>query len=111
MSYAATFDALEFVEELQSTGVPEAQAKAHARALSKAFNTFQEEHLKELSTKGDLNLAIGDLKLEIEKVRREIAETKTEIIKWVVGLLLVQTGIIIGAVFAIVRFLITTPGP
>jgi len=34
------------------------------------------------------------LKKEIEIVRREIAEAKSGVIKWVIGLLLVQTGVI-----------------
>ncbi len=35
------------------------------------------------------------LKKEIEIVRKEIEEVKSGIIKWVTGLLLVQTGVIV----------------
>ena len=58
----------------------------------------------------DVHREIADVQREIAGVQanlqREIAESKTEIIKWVAGMLVVQSGILIGAIFAAVKFLL-----
>lgn len=46
------FDSLEFVETLTKAGVPEAQAKAEAKAINSAFKQLSES--KDLATKQDL---------------------------------------------------------
>lgn len=46
------FDILEFVETLTKAGVPEAQAKAEAKAINSAFKQLAES--KDLATKQDL---------------------------------------------------------
>ena len=66
--------------------------------------------MEQISTKGDLEVTKLALKKEIEQVRltiqkdieqvrltlqKEIAEAKSGIIKWVTGLLIVQTGVIV----------------
>ncbi|MBF0110015.1 MAG: DUF1640 domain-containing protein [Magnetococcales bacterium] len=87
-----TFDSLEFVEQLTASGVPEDQAKGHAKAIGRVLEQVEESRLKELSTKGDIELAKAEL-------RKEIETAKVETIKWVVA-----TGIIIlGGVAAINR--------
>jgi len=78
-----------------------------AKALSEVVDELERRivPMEQISTKGDLEvtkLALKKdieevrltLKKEIEIVRREIAEVKSGIIKWVIGLLLVQTGVI-----------------
>lgn len=47
-----TFDGLEFVDTLMKAGVPEAQAKAEAKAISQAFKQITDS--KDLATKQDL---------------------------------------------------------
>lgn len=69
----ATFDTLEFAEELRAAGIPDEHAKAQARALSRAMES------KDLVTKEHL-----DLRLEALKV---------ELIKWVVGMFGVQIAV------------------
>ncbi len=81
---AITFDTLTFTEKLTSADVPEKQAKALAMAMSEILQS------KELATKHD----ITQLRLEIA---RDIAETKVELLKWLIGLLVAQTGMIIAA--------------
>ncbi len=71
-----TFDTLKFVETLEEAGVPEAQAKAMARAFSAAHESA------ELATKNDLKLAISEL--------------RADLIKWVVGLALAQMALLVG---------------
>ena len=75
---AITFDTLKFAEKLIAAGVPDAQAKAEASALSEVL----EINLKELVTKEHLDY--------------KLAEIKADLIKWVVGLALAQTGLLVG---------------
>lgn len=46
-----------------------------------------------------------DLKEMESGLKRDMAEMKADIIEWVAGLLLVQSGIIVGGFFATVRIL------
>lgn len=73
-----TFDTLKFAEKLIAAGVPEAQAKAEASALSEVL----EINLKDLVTKEHLDY--------------KLAELKADLIKWVVGLALAQSGLLVG---------------
>ena len=75
---ALTFDTLKFAEKLIAAGVPEAQAKAEASALSEVL----EVNFNEVVTKEHLDY--------------KLAELKSELIKWVVGLALAQTGLLVG---------------
>jgi hypothetical protein len=79
---ATTFDTLAYAKRLRDAGVPEPQADAHAAALADALKS----NAGELATKADLE----NLRLDI---RREMAELKSDLLKWVIGLLLVQTGL------------------
>ena len=76
-----TFDTLQFAEKLIAAGVPEAPAKAKAAALSEVL----EINLKDVVTKDHLDY--------------KLAELKTELIKWVVGLALAQSGLLVGILF------------
>ncbi|HDI11271.1 MAG TPA: hypothetical protein ENF77_02975 [Candidatus Acetothermia bacterium] len=73
--------------------------------------------LRDVATKGDLELAKLALQKEIEQVRlslqkeieqvrlsleRRIEEVKASVVKWVVGLLVLQTGVIVSMI-ALVR--------
>lgn len=73
-----SFDTLKFSEKLIAAGVPDAQAKAQASALSEML----EANLKDTVTKEHLDYKLGDL--------------KGELIKWIVGLALAQSGLLIG---------------
>jgi hypothetical protein len=90
---AVTFDTLEYTEELKNAGVPEEQAKAQVRALSKALES------KELATK-------SDLKETEKKLELKIAETETRLIKWMVATGLGTAGIIIATFLAIIKIFI-----
>lgn len=88
-----TFDTLEFTEQLKEFGVPENQAKGHTKAMARVLEQVEESRFKEMATKRD----IKELEVKIAELAVKIAETKTETIKWMVGLLLAQTGLIITA--------------
>lgn len=77
-----TFDTLKFVERLKAAGVSDAQAKAEAEAFAEVLNTA------DVATKRDLK--------EMEStLRRDMAELKVDLLKWVVGLLLGQTALLL----------------
>ena len=78
-----TFDTLKFVETLKSSGLPEEQAKAMARAFSDANETA------DIATKSDLKQAVSDM-------RRETQEVKFDLLKWIVGLALAQMALLVG---------------
>jgi len=73
---------------LQKGGIPRGQADAIAHANASAFESMVET--RELATKGDLAAAKRDLELAL-------AETKHEILKWVIGMMIAQTTLIITA--------------
>jgi len=108
----AQFDAVDTIRELKSVGVPDDQAETWVKALLNAID-FKMAHSDEVATKRDLKeleLRITDIiagvQREVANVRREIADTKTEIIKWVAGMLVVQFGILLGSIIAVVKLLI-----
>jgi ribosomal protein L5 len=88
---AITFDSLEFVETLTKAGVPEAQAKAEAKAIGNAFKQITDS--KELATKQDISISEF-------KIRQEMAELKSELLR----AMLLQTFAITGLVIAVVKF-------
>lgn len=83
------FDTLKYAESLQAAGVPEAQAKAHARAAADAYDV----QLQRLATKDDTHLLASDLRGEMKQLRTELrsemAELRSEfrselkLIKWI----------------------------
>ncbi|MCX7086969.1 MAG: DUF1640 domain-containing protein [Methylococcales bacterium] len=120
---AILFDTLAFASELKHGGFTEQQAETQARAIAgiveKQLNTKHkiQEHesrvevqileLKrdireiESSLKHDMRAIESSLKHDIELLRaetkRDIADTKAELVRWVVGVGLLQTSLIIGA--------------
>jgi hypothetical protein len=123
-------DTHEVVKELKAVGFTDEQAEAMTRALRQS----QDSELSNLVTKADyqagLSVAKTDLRAEMAALRTEmrtdlaalraemqtdlaavraelrigLAETKSEILKWMVGMIGVQTIIILGAVAALTRF-------
>jgi len=51
---AITFDTLEYVNELKSANVPEAQAEAQAKAMRRVLDSALENQTSALATKADL---------------------------------------------------------
>jgi len=80
---AITFDTLKFAERLIAAGVPDAHAKAEATALSEVL----EINLKDIVTKDYLDY--------------KLAEIKADLIKWVVGLAVAQSGLLVGILLKI----------
>lgn len=62
------FDTLKYAESLQAAGVPEIQAKAHARAAADAYDV----QLQRLATKEDLRALGAELRGEMAELRSEM---------------------------------------
>ncbi|MGN7612627.1 DUF1640 domain-containing protein [Magnetococcales bacterium HHB-1] len=87
-------DTLSFAKKLKKSGFSEEQAEALTDVILESYQA----RLNELATKQDL----AECKSEI---KTELSETKLEMVKWVSGLLLAQTALIIAAFFAMRRFM------
>ncbi|MBF0436584.1 MAG: DUF1640 domain-containing protein [Magnetococcales bacterium] len=80
----ATFDTLEFVEELKASGFDDAQAKGMVGALKKV----QESQLNDLATKGDITV----LKSEMREIRAEMRELEYRLTFKLGGLMIAGFG-------------------
>jgi len=72
-----TFDTLKFANQLKAAGVPADHAEAEAKALSEVFET----NLSELATNKDMDIKLANMKFEL--------------LKWMIGLLIAQTGLLL----------------
>lgn len=70
-----TFDTLAYANKLENAGFTRQQAEAQAQAQKEAFDEMMQA--KELTTKKDL------------------ADTKHEMIKWIVGVSMAQTALLV----------------
>ena len=70
--------------------------------------TRQDDHLDELATKRNLDARLKETELKIELVRAELkkdikevevklSESKAELVRWVVGMGILQSSLLIGA--------------
>ena len=90
-----TFDSLSYFEKLKGAGFTEEQAKVQVEAMQGVVKSYDEAARKELATKGD----IADLRADF---RKEISDTKHEILKWMMGMFVAQTALIV-AVIAFIK--------
>ena len=108
--------------------------KTRARLIAEAFERLEERYppiadlatqasiketelrlLKEIETvrkemremEGKPRLEIEGVRKEFETVRKEIAVLKTDLIKWIIGLLIAQTGILIAVFGGIARLMVS----
>lgn len=108
-----TFDTLHFANKLKEAGFTEQQAQVLTELqIATTDNTLEQvKHdykLDEVATQRDtrelelkMEMVKSELKHDIELLRsdtgRMIAESKAELVRWVVGVGLLQTSLIIGA--------------
>ncbi len=120
MSEAIAFDTHRFVKRLTRTGFTEEQAEALADEQVALLNSnlATRENLLRLEGAQKQQLAeheaateqtIQEIKREIQEIKREIqemkgsqkrqmAELKADLLKWMIGALIAQTGVIAGLV-------------
>ncbi len=121
--HAITFDTLEYTEHLKAAGVPEEQAKGHAKSLAmviKQFDTRVDEQvarhdrqvegrLDALATRQEMDFRFKELDAKVETNKaalcREIEIAKKETIKWMIGLALAQLAMMAGILMTLVRVL------
>ena len=111
MNDAITFDTHRFVKHMTKAGFTEQQAEAMAEEQVSLLNSNLATEASLAKVDADLKAEIAridaglvrvesELKAEIARVEKdlkvEIAGAKTETIKWVAGMLLVQTMVIVG---------------
>lgn len=82
---AITFDTLAYSKTLQAAGMPQEQAEALAKAQKAALDEMVAA--KELATQADI------LRLE-----NKMETNKHEILKWVMGMLVAQTALILSVI-------------
>jgi hypothetical protein len=106
-----TIDTLEYVKKLEAAGVDRRAAEAHAEALRASIED-------ELATKSDIVRLEASTKSDILRLEAKISEFKTELESKIATLeskfsdfraemmkyLIAQTFVIIGVVFALLRF-------
>lgn len=84
MSHAINFDTHTFIKTLEDAGIESKQAEAIKNAIEYIFDENFTENAKK-----------DDIKLLKAEVTGEIHKLKSDILMWVIGLMFVQTGIIL----------------
>jgi len=84
---ALTFDKLAYIDRLKAAGISEENARAHADSLDVALR-------EQVATKADLQESRVAMKADM-------ADIKADILKWMVGTMFVQIGLIV----AVIKFL------
>ena len=87
-----TFDTLAYAIKLKEAGVEDKQAEAQAIALQDVLKTGADD----LATKRDIELVKKDIELLRAELKRDLAETKADLIRWVVGVGVLQTTLLVG---------------
>ena len=106
MSEAIAFDTHRFVKRLTDNGFTEAQAEALAdeqvNLLNSNLATKQDLLKLEAATKQDLLKLEAATKQDLAELKgdleRQLAELKSDLLKWMVGAMIAQTGVIVGLV-------------
>ena len=117
MSEAITFDTHRFIKRLTETGMSEATAEALADEQINLLNgnlatkqqladTAAGLEVKIAEVEAKLSARISEVEAELSariseveaKLSSRISETKADLLKWMVGLLVAQTGLIISVV-------------
>ena len=92
------FDTLAYANKLKEAGVPDKQAEAQSEALAHIFDykAATKKDLQELETRLSMEFNTKISSLE-SKIDTKVADLKVDVIKWVVGLLLAQSALLISA--------------
>jgi hypothetical protein len=70
--------------------VPESQAKAFSTAMRESHEAA------ELATKGDIAELRHEMRESASALRQDMSDLKFELLKWIIGLAIAQTGLLIG---------------
>jgi polyhydroxyalkanoate synthesis regulator phasin len=87
------------METLTDAGVPEAQAKAEAKAFNEAMSQIKDT--KDLATKSDIFVLEKNITVLEASLRKDMAEMKSDIFR----AMLIQTFAIAGMVGVLIKFI------
>ena len=105
----APIDTLAIARYLQDKGVDEKEAEGHAEIYRRLAESLISGHLATKTdiaevrrdmevfhseTKADIVALKTDIKSLRTEVQRDIAQIKFDLLKWIIGILIVQTGIL-----------------
>ena len=93
MVQAIAFDTHRFVKNLTACGFTEEQAEVLAGEQIRLLDG-------NLSTKAD----VAAVQADVAAVQADVAAVKAELLKWMVGAMTAQTGLIAGLIFGLVQF-------
>ena len=102
MSEALAFDTHRFVKRLVESGLSEktaeilADEQAHMRDTSLA--TKQQLADTEAVLRKDLAKIDADLRKDLAELRKEMAQMETRMLRWIMGALIAQGGIIVSLI-------------
>ena len=117
---AIVLDTLDYAIKLKAGGFSEQQAETQARALAEVLErqilTKTEAAEHENTLRRDIETLRVDLKHDIELLRAEVkrdiadmntrlAETKADLTRWVVGVGVLQTTVIIGVLMKVAKLI------
>lgn len=101
---------IEFFEALRAVGVPDDTARATVGALSQEIDrriALHTDHLARRTdvaeTRAELTTRIDDTRAEVANVRTEVANVRADVVRWVAGMLVAQTAVVITAVGALLK--------
>ena len=106
---AIVLDTLEYATKLKTGGFSEQQAETQARALAEVLE-------KQIATKAEVAEHENNLRRDIAEIKRDLretelrlearlADTKADLTRWVVGVGLLQTTLIIGVLMKVAKLI------
>ena len=95
MSEAIAFDTHRFVKRLTENGFTEQQAEVLADEQVQLLNTNLATQADIAAIHQDIDALRQETKTSIAAVQRDIAEVKSDLIKWMVGALITQGGVVV----------------
>jgi ABC-type hemin transport system substrate-binding protein len=106
---AVSFNTLRFANRLKAAGILPEHAEAEAEALAEAFAV----NFKDLATKEDVKREARELRKDIDaqliqleqRMDTKIERSKIDLIKWIVGSMLAQFGLLAGLMISVIKFL------
>ena len=95
MSEAIAFDTHRFVKRLTENGFTEQQAEVLADEQVQLLNTNLATQADIATVRQEIEALRQETKVSIAEVQRDIAEVKSDLIKWMVGALIAQGGVVV----------------
>ena len=100
MTQVIPIDTLAYAKRLIQAGMPQQQAEVQAQVLKEIIDNNLATKKDIAEVKADIERVRAELKADIERVRAElkvdIAKVKADIIKWIMGMLIAQSAVIVG---------------